>query len=304
MTLYADILFIINFMMNAFVLWLSGKILRCRRKVRWYITGAAVMAALYTAALALPLLQRVNIFAAQAVILAAGVAVTFFPSGWRAFAKCMLAAYLVSFVIGGLGMALFFLTDLPYAVRYIAADLGAFSRAVSWQLAVTGAALSYVLIKLTVYVLERRALKRQMLCHVEVSMEEASVTFHALVDTGHSLREPITRSPVIVAEFDEVKPFLPEGLRQLFYEKREHNLTDLLLGHREDFYTRLRMVPFTSLGRANGMLVGFRPDRVTVQPQDEASPHTRQDIIIGIYNDKLTRDGRYRGLLSADLVAN
>jgi hypothetical protein len=48
------------------------------------------------------------------------------------------------------------------------------------------------------------------------------------------------------------------------------------------------------------MLVGFRPDRVTVR--DDMEKQARQDVIIGIYNDKLTRDGRYQGLLSAELV--
>lgn len=299
-TIYADILFVVNLVMNAFVLWLTSRITKNGRKHRWWMAGAGAMAFLYTLLLVVTPLQGVNAFIAQVGILAAGVYIAFFPKGVKAFLRYMLAAYLISFIVGGLGMALFFLTDLPYAVHIIASDLGAFSRSVSVQLAVTGMIISYVLIKLGQYILERRNLKKQMLCNVEVYMDETSVAFDALVDTGHSLREPISQSPVIVAEFEYVKHFLPEGLRNLFYEKQENNLTGLLLGQENTFYTRLRMIPFTSIGRANGMLVGFRPDRVTVR--DDTEKQARQDIIIGIYNDKLTRDGRYQGLLSAELI--
>ncbi|MCL2190180.1 MAG: sigma-E processing peptidase SpoIIGA [Defluviitaleaceae bacterium] len=300
MTLYADVLFIINFAMNAFVLYVTARLLRNTRKRRWWVSGAGLMAFLYTLVLAVTPLRGVNLFIAQAVILTAGVMIAFFPRGAQAIAKHMLAAYMVTFVVGGLGMALFFLTDLPYAVHYIAGDLGVFSQSVSLWLVFAGTGLSYILIKLGQYFIERRNLKKQLLCPVQIFMDETNVAFEALVDTGHSLREPLSNAPVIVAEFERVKPFLPEGLQQIFYEKKESNLTALLLGQENIFYTRLRMIPFTSIGRANGMLVGFRPDKVIVQ--DENEPHSREDVIIGIYNDKFTRDGRYQGLLSAELV--
>ncbi len=58
------------------------------------------------------------------------------------------------------------------------------------------------------------------------------------------------------------------------------------------------MIPFKSLGRANGMLIGFKPDRVAV-----GADASRSDVVIGIYNSRLTRDGRYQGLLAPELVA-
>jgi stage II sporulation protein GA (sporulation sigma-E factor processing peptidase) len=300
LTIYADVLFIVNFVMNAFVLYIAGRFVRSPRKKRWVAAGAGVMALAYTIVLSVPWLRGAGIFALQAIILAAGVFVAFYPRRWRNFAVAMLLAYMVTFTVGGLGMALFFLTDLPVAVRYIAADLAGFSRAVSWQVAAAGMALSYGLIKLAQLFLERRALKKQVLCNVQVCMDEEKVEFPALIDTGHSLREPISQAPVIVAEFNRMEAFLPEALRLLFRQKREDNLTGLLLGQSDAFYTRLRMVPFTSIGRSKGMLVGFRPDSVLVA--DDADSQTRSDVIIGIYNDTLTNDGTYQGLVSAELV--
>jgi len=119
------------------------------------------------------------------------------------------------------------------------------------------------------------------------------------VDTGHCLVDPLSRSPVIIAEFEEVKPLLPHGMQDLFCQRQENDLTGLLAIRDESFYNRIRMIPFTSLGRNNGMLIGFRPDAVKV----EGAKAAQTDAVIGIYNDKLCRDGRYRGLVSPELVA-
>ena len=256
------------------------------------------MALLYTLIIVIDSLRFVNIALASVFILTVGLLITFHPRKLKPFIKLMVIAYGISFTIGGLGMALFFLTDLPYAIHYIAADWDGFTNAVSWQLVLGGAAISYILIKIILHIAERYTLKRQMFCNVQVFLGEHDCTFNALVDTGHCLKEPISKSPVIIAEFDLVKTLLPDGLKVLFYEKQEDDLTELIASHENNFYNRIRMIPFTSLGRANGMLIGFRPDKVKV----EGGKEILSNIIIGIYNDKLCGDGKYRGLLSPELV--
>jgi len=299
LTLYADILFFVNFVMNGFVLWVVSKAVREPRKLRWIFAGASAMALLYTLIILFEPLRFVNVIAASVIILAIGVLVAFLPRGIKPFLKLIGAAYAVSFTIGGLGMALFFLTDLPYAVYFILSDLDGFTRTVSWQLALIGMFLSYIIIKFSLRMAERFTLKRQMLCNVHISIGENDCNFDALVDTGHSLKEPLSQSPVIIAEFEQLKPLLPEGLSALFHENLESDITVLLSVREESFYNRIRMIPFTSLGQNKGMLIGFRPDSVTV----EGAANTSPDVVIGIYNDRLCRDGRYRGLLSPELIA-
>jgi len=298
MTLYADLIFLVNFIMNGFVLWIVAKIMRQKRKARWLILGSVLMALMYTLLLVVEPLRFLNIAIASVVILTAGVMVGFYPNGVKHFLRLMLAAYGITFLVGGLGMALFYLTNLPYAIHYIAADLDGFRRAVSWQLVLTGAVVSYFMIKLIMRLVEHQAIKRQMLTNVMVTMNEKYIYFNALVDTGHSLKDPLSQSPVIVAEFEQIQAFLPDNLRGLFSEKLESNLATILEGPDTPFYKRLRMIPFTSIGKQSGMLIGFRPDKVMVGTET-----SRQDVVIGIYNDRLTPDGRYQGLVSPEILA-
>ena len=302
MTLYADMLFLVNFIMNSFVLWVVSKLVRGvsrqKKKNLWIMLGAAVMSLLYTLLIAVEALRFVNVALSSVVILTAGLLITFRLSGWRGFLKLVAVAYCISFAVGGLGMALFFLTDVPYAVYFIANDFGGFTRAISWQLVLVGTAASYVLIKIGLHIAKMHSLKRQMICTVQIHMGEQGTAFDALVDTGHSLKEPLSQHPVIIAEFEHVKDFLPDRLKVMFYERQEDDLTGLMT-EGSAFYKRIRMIPFTSLGRKSGMLIGFRPDRVAVEGAKEAPAN----VVIGIYNDKLCNDGKYQGLLSPEILA-
>jgi stage II sporulation protein GA (sporulation sigma-E factor processing peptidase) len=64
--------------------------------------------------------------------------------------------------------------------------------------------------------------------------------------------------------------------------------------------SRIRLVPFTSIGKYKGMLVGIRPDEVVVITADN---NVRiKDIIVGVYHRPLSQEGAYRALLHPDVL--
>jgi len=282
--------------MNFFVLWVVSRATRMVYNRRFFYLfagmGAAIMALLYTLHIALPALRAINVAVSSIIILSTGVFVTFRIKNIRSFVKIIAIAYLLAFTVGGLGMSLYFLTDVPY-IYFLAADWQGFTRQISWQLVLAGTAASYVLIKLGLKIWEKH--KRHQLCNVKIHIGEYNAEFQALVDTGHSLREPLSQTPVIIAEFEQIKCCLPDNIKTLFYENNENDYTQLMT--QGEFNKRIRLIPFTSLGTKNGMLIGFKPDRVAVE---NAPP---KSAIIGIYNDKLCQQGKYQGLLSPEMVA-
>ena len=161
---------------------------------------------------------------------------------------------------------------------------------------------AYVLIKLGLHLVEGITIKKQMLCPVTIYLGESAMSLQVLVDTGHTLHDPLNNAPVIIAEFDSVKDLLPSNIRLMFYEKQENDLTGILTASAGSrFYERIRMIPFASLGLSNGMLIGFRPDKIALATAQKEL--TREDVVIGIYNRKLSGDGRYQGLIGPELVA-
>lgn len=60
------------------------------------------------------------------------------------------------------------------------------------------------------------------------------------------------------------------------------------------------MIPYSSLGKQNGMLIGIKADELIVRQDD--NEEKKRDVIIGIYNKSLTKRGEYRALIGIDLI--
>ena len=62
----------------------------------------------------------------------------------------------------------------------------------------------------------------------------------------------------------------------------------------------MRLIPFSSLGKQNGMLLGIKGEDLTVNLKDEIKKIDK--VIIGIYNKSLTKRGEYRSLLGLEIL--
>ena len=68
----------------------------------------------------------------------------------------------------------------------------------------------------------------------------------------------------------------------------------------ENSRRRYSIIPFSSVGKKNGILIGFRPDYIEIHIDDEKS--TKRKAIIGIYNGKLSKNEMYSGLIGLNLL--
>ena len=279
--IYADVVLLINFVMNSVILWAVSML--SRQKIRYLrlLAGGLAMALMYVLTMImLPFHVVLSVIASVAMI-STGVFIGLHPPNLRAFLSQVFLGFICSLILGGLGMMLF--DRLEY---------------VSWALLFACIVGAYVIIKLLMRVIEGITIKKQQLCQITICIGETAMSLQALVDTGHTLHDPLNNAPVIIAEFESVKELLPDGIRLMFYEQQESDLSNLLTASAGSrFYERIRMIPFVSLGLPNGMLIGFRPDKVTLPDK------TRKDVVVGIYNRKLSGDGRYQGLIGPELIA-
>ena len=87
------------------------------------------------------------------------------------------------------------------------------------------------------------------------------------------------------------------------------NNIDLILGGdlkkipediKKEYISKLKVIPFASLGKQNGMLMGIKADSVEILGEDTRE---KKEAIIGIYNKSLTKRGEYDALLGIDLYS-
>ena len=293
--IYADVVFFINFAMDFFVFWIVSKLIK--RKVKGYrlALGGAVAAALYCLIVFLPRLEGIlNVFFAFAILMI-GTRISFGATSVREFIKLIFFAHLTAFALGGAGMALFYFSNISdYIGNFIGFTVHNFS--IKLLLAVSCGA--YILIKLASNWITRTVIKKQTFYHIRILFDNREISMTALVDTGNSLHDPISHFPVIVAEFSEIKSFLPDSLKIMFYEEKDDDMLHVVSHLQESKIAgRIRMIPFTSIGKQNGMLLGFKPDKVIIAEKELEL----QDVIIAIHNFQLSKDGVYHALINPDI---
>lgn len=103
--------------------------------------------------------------------------------------------------------------------------------------------------------------------------------------------------PVIVVEKNTLVDVIPDYIL--------NNLDEIINGKEVDlkeYTSRVRIIPFTSLGKENGILLGLKADNVTVEMEENSS--IIKNVIIGIYNGVLSKNGKYKALIGFDLLDN
>ena len=140
-----------------------------------------------------------------------------------------------------------------------------------------------------------------MIFDVEVTINKKSIKIKALLDTGNLLKDPITGFPVIVVEH--------KCLNEVISEKVLNNLDKILGGDIDELtnykefsetISRFRMIPFSSVGKQNGLLLGIRVDSVDIIT-NEAIEHV-PNVIIGVYEQSFTKNGAYSAIFGLDML--
>lgn len=122
----------------------------------------------------------------------------------------------------------------------------------------------------------------------------------ALVDTGNHLKDPLNRQSVIIVEAKALRSLLPKDVERVLPALEEGGSEALeRLAQISAWQTRLRLIPFSSIGKNSGLLLGFRADEVKVGSQalvGDVQP------TIALYPHQLDPQGEYSALVPPHLV--
>ncbi|TDA70486.1 MAG: sigma-E processing peptidase SpoIIGA [Clostridia bacterium] len=296
---YGDVVFLINFIMDYLVLWATARFGQFKT-ASGRLAMAALLGATYSLLVLWPDLHFLVSLVARVGFSVIMILVAYRLAGFRNFLAAFVYFYLVAFAMGGamLGAIYFFQS---YSSSSVLVDgLLTFLGHVPYLWLVAAASAAFLLARWGAMFIRRNFLRSFFQVPVIIRMGEKSLPLKALVDTGNQLRDPLTHKPVMIAEYQALKPFFPEAMCRVLEVKGGVNLTELtssLAG--SPWAMRLHMIPFTSIGKARGLLIGFRPDEVVIVADDR--PVKIKDIIVGIYQEQLSPEGTYRALLHPDI---
>ena len=149
-------------------------------------------------------------------------------------------------------------------------------------------------------IIKSKITTKDMYCKIKMKINEKQIETNAMIDTGNLVKEPITNTPVVIVESSLLEGIIPKEILNNLENILCGNLNNIPQEIQEEYFTRLRCIPFSSLGKENGMLVGIKIPEIMVQKEDEEKK--TNNIILGIYDKNLTKRGEYKALVGVELI--
>ena len=209
--------------------------------------------------------------------------------------KQLTLFYLTTFTFGGVATYLIYVLKPQNIIIKNGMYVGTYVLKVIFIGAILGTIILIVSFKMS----KNKITKKDMICKVSIKLNGKEVILDTMVDTGNMLKEPITGNPVVVVEKNSLYDVIPKEIL---------NNTDSILGGdfekipddiKQEYIPKLKFIPFSSLGKQNGMLIGIKPEKLKVI--NEELENEKKNAIIGIYNKSLTKKGEYNALIGIEL---
>ncbi len=295
MTIYIDVVLIENIIMNFIILLATGIILKEKIKIARLLI-ASLIGAIYSLISYISILKIYSSILLKLILSIIIIYISYNPQNIKKMWKSLIIFYLTSFAFGGAAFALIYIVK----PQEILMKNGLFLGIYPLKTIMLGAIIAFVIIISAFTVVKSRITKKDMFCEIEIKLEEKKIKTVAMIDTGNMLKEPISQTPVIVVEHTLLYNCIPKEILNNLEKILGGDFENIPEDIKEKYISKLKLIPFASLGKQNGMLIGIKAEYVKIK--NEEREEKKENIIIGIYNKSLTKKGEYRALLGIELL--
>ena len=290
-TIYIDIVFLENLIMNSIIIYATSIILKIKPKLIRVVTSSAI-GSIYAIISYVTELSIYTSIISKGILAIVMVYIAFNPQNMKNMWKQLLIFYLTSFVFGGVALYLiYFIKPQDVFIKN-----GIFVGDYALKAIFLGAIIAFIIIKISIKIVKTKINAKDMFCKIRIKLNGKEIETKAMIDTGNLAKEPITNTPVVIVESSLLEKVLPKEILNSI----DNILAGKLDGVKEEYVSRLRCIPFSSLGKQNGMLLGIKADEIIVEKEEENK--ISKNVIIGVYEKSLTKRGEYRALIGLELI--
>ena len=262
--IYLDVYFSFNFLMDFFVLFLTGIIIKNNKKIYRTIVSAIIGATyativmitegmeIYQKSIGEDLTKLLKIVLTYVVIVYVMELIAYGKYNAVTMTRNMIIIYIITFILSGAVNAYYWENKVD-------------------GINVTKTILLVFFIEIFLVVLVKRSQKDvsiTSLYQVTLLVDGNRINVIGLADTGNSLTEPITGKPVSVIQAEELKK-IPD---------------------------KILLVPYNSVGKERGLMRAFVADNMIVNGRTVEKP------IIGIHKGSFGGNNRYQLILHPKIL--
>ncbi len=294
MTIYLDVVIIENLIMNSIIMYATAIVTKNKIKhIRILI--ASLIGAIYSVVSYISNLAIFSNLFTKILLSIIMVYIAFNPKGIKTLGKITLLFYLTSFLFGGVAFSMIYIIKPQNIIMKDGLFLGTYPLKTIF----IGAIIASIILIAGFKVVKNKISKKDMFCNVNIKIQGKEKNIKVMIDTGNLLKDPISGMPVIVIEHTELYDILPKELLNNLEKILGGDLESIPENIKNEYLPKLRVIPYSSLGKQNGMLLGIKADKVKIEKEEE---NIRKNVIIGIYNKALTKRGEYNGLIGIELI--
>lgn len=297
MTIYIDVVLIENLIMNYIILLATGLILKIKIKHIRLIIGS-LLGAIYTIIGYMGILKIYSSFILKIILSIMIVYIAYYPQTLKKMWKELLFFYLTSFVFGGVAFSLIYIVKPQEIIMKNGLFLGTYPL----KTVILGAIVAFVIIITAFKIIKSKISKKYLICEITVEIEGKKIITKALIDTGNMLKEPITNTPVVVIEHTLLYDVIPKEILNHLEEIIGGDFKEIPEEIKNKYVSKLKLIPYSSLGKQNGMLLGIKAKKLIIVKGEEKEKIEKENIILGIYDKSLTKKGEYRAIIGMEFV--
>lgn len=293
--IYPDVLVLQNFCMNYLLLYLTNRLLKLEAKI-WRMCLAALVGGIYVMSAFIPGINNLYSFIMKILVSGLMIVIAFSPYKLRDFMKTIIIFYIETFLLGGCIFAIMYMND--YNPEY-QGSVFITGNAVVRAYVVGGSIIATLFVKLGFDFFENHYKMQNRCIDVEVIIDGKSCRVTGLIDTGNSLRDPLTNKPITIMYLEAIKDIFPDEVKKRLEQAKTYSefLTCIL---NSVLKPRIRLVPYNALGVENGMLTAVRAD-VLIASGKNFSSVVKQPVI-ALYEKPLSSNNEYQALMYPEIL--
>lgn len=258
---------------------------------------SSIIGSAYAVMVYLNILSVYSNIIAKIILSIVMIYVAFNPQNIKQFVKKLLIFYLVSFIFGGCTFALIYFIE----PRNAQMRNGVFVGTYPLKVALIAGTVAFLITQIAFKINKSKLSSKDALLKVKIYYEGKILELNALLDSGNMLKDPISGMPVIIVERQKLNAIIPEKILEHIEkimggdDQKEKSNIEV-----QKYLSKVRMIPFMSIGKENGMLVGIRIDKIRIENDDQTIE--KNNVIVGVYNKKISKDNKYNALIGLNLL--
>jgi stage II sporulation protein GA (sporulation sigma-E factor processing peptidase) len=273
-TVYLDVIWLLNLLFDSLLLYLTAIILK-RQFNKWRLFLGGLFGSIIILLAITPFHAYSNHPITKILFSITMVLIVFGFKKFRYFFTNLMTFYLTTFLVGGalIGTHYFIHFDLDLSSSVMLASVKGFGDPISWLFVVLGFPLAWYFSKSNIDSIETVNIHAEQIVDVTIQFEEFTLQCKGLVDSGNSLFDPLSKSPVMIVSVSKMIEKLPADYLHL-----TKNPEDFLFGSEvmpENVAGKMRIIPCKVVGKNEQFLIAVKPEQILIDVGRERISFTK-----------------------------